>query len=95
MSGLCAARARGLTKLFDDVIALDRVDLDVAPGQIHGIVGPNGAGKTTLLGMTKGPETTGAAPSSAISPASTTRSDRPCTSLTSTRTGGTSPTATG
>ncbi len=47
-------QARGLTKLFDDVVALDRVDLDVPPGQIHGIVGPNGAGKTTLLGMLLG-----------------------------------------
>ena len=49
MSGLSAVRARGLTKLFGDVVALDGVDLDVAPGQVHGIVGPNGAGKTTLL----------------------------------------------
>jgi ABC-2 type transport system ATP-binding protein len=40
--------------LFDDVVALDRVDLDVPPGQIHGIVGPNGAGKTTLLGILLG-----------------------------------------
>ena len=47
-------RARGLTKLFDDVVALDGVDLDVPPGQIHGIVGPNGAGKTTLLGILLG-----------------------------------------
>ncbi len=47
-------RARGLTKAFGDVVALDGVDLDVAPGQIHGIVGPNGAGKTTLLGLLLG-----------------------------------------
>ena len=47
-------RARGLTKLFDDVVALDSVDLDVPPGEIHGIVGPNGAGKTTLLGILLG-----------------------------------------
>jgi ABC-2 type transport system ATP-binding protein len=40
--------------LFGDVVALDRVDLDVTPGQIHGIVGPNGAGKTTLLGILLG-----------------------------------------
>jgi ABC-2 type transport system ATP-binding protein len=40
--------------LFDDVVALDRVDLDIPPGQIHGIVGPNGAGKTTLLGILLG-----------------------------------------
>ena len=46
-----AVRARGLTKCFGDVVALDGVDLDVAAGQIHGLVGPNGAGKTTLLGL--------------------------------------------
>jgi ABC-2 type transport system ATP-binding protein len=49
-----AVRARGITKEFGDVIALDGIDLDVAPGQIHGLVGPNGAGKTTLLGLLLG-----------------------------------------
>jgi ABC-2 type transport system ATP-binding protein len=47
-------RARGLVKSFDDVVALDGVDLDVAAGQVHGVVGPNGAGKTTLLGLLLG-----------------------------------------
>ncbi|QNS08076.1 ABC transporter ATP-binding protein [Streptomyces xanthii] len=49
-----AIRARGITKTFGDVVALDGVDLDVARGQIHGLVGPNGAGKTTLLGLLLG-----------------------------------------
>jgi ABC-2 type transport system ATP-binding protein len=49
-----AVRARGITKCFGEVIALDGVDLDVAPGRIHGVVGPNGAGKTTLLGLMLG-----------------------------------------
>ena len=49
-----AVRARGITKSFGEVVALDRVDLDVADGQIHGLVGPNGAGKTTLLGLLLG-----------------------------------------
>ena len=49
-----AVRARGITKCFDDVVALDAVDLDVEAGQIHGLVGPNGAGKTTLLGLLLG-----------------------------------------
>jgi ABC-2 type transport system ATP-binding protein len=49
-----AVRARGITKCFGDVVALDCVDLDVAPGRIHGLVGPNGAGKTTLLGLMLG-----------------------------------------
>src|SRR4051794_16411308 len=51
MDAPLAVRARGITKCFGDVVALDGVDLDVAPGQIHGLVGPNGAGKTTLLGL--------------------------------------------
>ena len=50
----CAVRARGITKSFDDVVALDGVDLDVVAGQIHGLVGPNGAGKTTLFGLLLG-----------------------------------------
>ncbi|HEY0474880.1 MAG TPA: ABC transporter ATP-binding protein [Kribbella sp.] len=49
-----AVRARGITKTFGDVVALDGIDLDVSPGQIHGLVGPNGAGKTTLLGLLLG-----------------------------------------
>ncbi|MER7179402.1 ABC transporter ATP-binding protein [Streptomyces hyaluromycini] len=49
-----AVRARGITKCFGDVVALDAVDLDVTQGQIHGLVGPNGAGKTTLLGLLLG-----------------------------------------
>jgi ABC transporter family protein len=50
----CAVRARGITKCFGDVVALDGVDLDVAAGQIHGVVGPNGAGKTRLFGLLLG-----------------------------------------
>ena len=49
-----AVRGRGITKCFGDVVALDRIDLNVPPGQIHGLVGPNGAGKTTLLGLLLG-----------------------------------------
>ncbi|WP_030458675.1 ABC transporter ATP-binding protein [Kitasatospora sp. NRRL B-11411] len=54
MDTLLAVRARGVTKRFGDVIALDGVDLEVAQGRIHGLVGPNGAGKTTLLGLLLG-----------------------------------------
>lgn len=53
-SGRCSVRIRQLTKFFGEVVALDGVDLDIAPGQVHGIVGPNGAGKTTLLGILLG-----------------------------------------
>jgi ABC-2 type transport system ATP-binding protein len=54
MGQLIAIRARGITKSFGDVVALDGIDLDVTQGQIHGLVGPNGAGKTTLLGLLLG-----------------------------------------
>ncbi|MET7573300.1 ABC transporter ATP-binding protein [Streptomyces sp. NPDC005492] len=54
MDALFAVRARGITKCFGDIVALDGVDLDVTQGQIHGLVGPNGAGKTTLLGLLLG-----------------------------------------
>ncbi|MFE7413920.1 ABC transporter ATP-binding protein [Streptomyces laurentii] len=54
MDALLAIRARGITKCFGDVVALDGIDLEVARGRIHGLVGPNGAGKTTLLGLLLG-----------------------------------------
>src|ERR1700750_2682737 len=54
MDARLAVRARGITKCCDEVVARDGVDLDVAKGQIHGLVGPNGAGKTTLLGLLLG-----------------------------------------
>ncbi|MFJ9147320.1 ABC transporter ATP-binding protein [Streptomyces sp. NPDC102270] len=54
MDATRAVRARGITKSFGDVVALDGVDLDVTRGQVHGLVGPNGAGKTTLLGLLLG-----------------------------------------
>jgi ABC-2 type transport system ATP-binding protein len=46
--------ARGLVKRYGDIVAVDRVDLNVAPGQVYGYLGPNGAGKTTSLRMLLG-----------------------------------------
>ncbi|HET6985777.1 MAG TPA: ATP-binding cassette domain-containing protein, partial [Kribbella sp.] len=54
MDSEIAVRARGITKCFGEVVALDGIELDVAQGQLHGLVGPNGAGKTTLLGLLLG-----------------------------------------
>lgn len=45
---------RGLTKRFDDTVAVNAIDLEVPAGTIYGIVGPNGAGKTTTLSMITG-----------------------------------------
>ena len=47
-------RVEGLSKTFGSFKAVDRVDLDVAPGEIHGFLGPNGAGKTTTIRMIAG-----------------------------------------
>lgn len=46
--------ARGLTKQYGDLSALDSVDLTVESGTFFGILGPNGAGKTTLLESIEG-----------------------------------------
>ena len=47
-------RARGLTKLYGDFLALDDVSLEVDAGEFVSIVGPNGAGKSTLINILTG-----------------------------------------
>ncbi|CAN5230859.1 hypothetical protein BH11ACT4_BH11ACT4_11790 [soil metagenome] len=47
-------RVEGLTKRFDDKVAVNGIDLEVHIGAFYGIVGPNGAGKTTTLSMITG-----------------------------------------
>jgi branched-chain amino acid transport system ATP-binding protein/branched-chain amino acid transport system permease protein len=41
--------ARGVTKRFGSLLALDDLDLDLQPGKVHALIGPNGSGKTTAL----------------------------------------------
>jgi len=52
--GPAAIEARGLTKRFGDVLALDRLDLAVPAGSVFGFLGPNGAGKTTTIRLLTG-----------------------------------------
>jgi branched-chain amino acid transport system ATP-binding protein/sulfate-transporting ATPase len=46
--------ARGLTKNFGGVVALDRLDLSVGHNDILGLIGPNGSGKTTFFNVITG-----------------------------------------
>ncbi len=47
-------RTRGLTKKYDTLTAVNRLDLEVFPGEIFGLLGQNGAGKTTTILMLLG-----------------------------------------
>ncbi len=45
---------RGLTKRFGGLTAVDRMDMQVFPGEVVGLLGDNGAGKSTLIKMVSG-----------------------------------------
>ena len=46
--------ASGVSKRFGSLEALDRLELEVAPGTVHALIGPNGSGKTTALKVIAG-----------------------------------------
>ena len=49
-----ALRVQGLRKAYDDVVAVDGLDLEVDAGECCGLLGPNGAGKTTTIEICEG-----------------------------------------
>lgn len=54
MAALTLLEARGLVCHFGGLKAVDGVDIDLAPDEIHALIGPNGAGKSTLVGLLAG-----------------------------------------
>jgi ABC-2 type transport system ATP-binding protein len=48
---VAAIEVRGLERSFEEVLAVQGVDIEVAEGEIYGFLGPNGAGKTTTVRM--------------------------------------------
>jgi len=53
-SDQCLVEMKGIIKNFPGVRALDNVDLDLRPGEVHVLVGENGAGKSTLVKILAG-----------------------------------------
>jgi len=51
MNGEAAISARGLTRRFGNLTAVDHVDLTIPKAQIYGFLGPNGSGKSTTIRM--------------------------------------------
>jgi len=54
VSNALAVSVRGLRKRYDDVVAVDGLDLEIASGECFGLLGPNGAGKTTTVEICEG-----------------------------------------
>src|SRR5579872_1730502 len=54
MDGAPSISTQGLSRRFGDLVAVEDVNLRVAPGQFFGFLGPNGAGKSTTIKMLTG-----------------------------------------
>lgn len=49
-----AMKIENLTKRFDDITAVDGLNLEVKDGEVFGLLGPNGSGKTTIINVLSG-----------------------------------------
>ncbi|MCF0228517.1 MAG: ABC transporter ATP-binding protein [Parasporobacterium sp.] len=47
-------KTEGLTKRFGGLVVMDKLDMSVKEGEIHGLLGPNGAGKSTFFNLVTG-----------------------------------------
>jgi branched-chain amino acid transport system ATP-binding protein len=54
MAAMSLLEARGLTRHFGGLKAVDGVDFTLEEGEIHALIGPNGAGKTTFVSLLSG-----------------------------------------
>ncbi len=51
---MAAIQTKGLTKLYQELVAVDHLDLQIAPGELFSLLGVNGAGKSTSIKMLSG-----------------------------------------
>ena len=61
--------ARGLSKRFGNVVAVDDLSFDVRPGTVTGFLGPNGSGKSTTMRMIMGLDCAGVGLGHRVGPA--------------------------
>ena len=54
MTGSIALQVSDLRKAYEDVVAVNGIDLEVRTGECFGLLGPNGAGKTTTIEICEG-----------------------------------------
>ena len=54
MSATFAVELKGVVKRYNEILAINQVDLTIKTGEIFGLLGPNGSGKSTTLKMLLG-----------------------------------------